>query len=514
VTSRSATAALVKKELRELLPLWSVTMAGLVFVALSADVAPALLFGLPGAILAAFAPFALGAMAMGHEYRHGTMTTLLTLPVGRDRALTVKAVVLGSLLVVAVAVAWWIGGARTPWLWMPLACGFCLAPWFTLMTRSELAGMVFAGAVPALFLLAAEVSAEAVYGPALETRDLAGQLRNLVFGTGTAAMCTVAVVGTITRFRSLEIVEGHRSVVSTAWPAVTRTNTIRRPENVYVALAMKELRLQTLPASVAALLLVLALMLAWLPDAADPYGAIERTASVLQPLFALLVAILSGALASAEERHAGTWTSQVLLPVPLWKQWAVKVAVVTSFALGAGVLLSGVMASTFPMGRWPYPMNLLSMPAITVIAAGVSLYISSLCQRGVTAFLVASGAFVAIAFCSMVFLRQLGTSVFFFPRLVLRPMIAAFGVTEAAGEAFAWVLTVLGPAGAIGISSKYALDNHRRVSTTPRTVIEQVVVIALVGALALTARVGAQGFVDAVMWHNRVEMRKVASPAE
>lgn len=512
---RPATVALVGKELRELLPLWAVTMAGLVFVGLSDGVAPALLFGLPGAILAAFAPVALGAMAMGHEYRHGTMTTLLSLPLGRGHALTVKAVVLGSLLVVAVAFAWWVGGARTPGLWIPLACGFCLAPWFTLMTRSELAGMAFAGAVPALFLLAAEVSAELVYGPTLGTRDLADQLRNRVFGTGTAVMCAIAVAGTIVRFRSLEMVEGQGRAVSMRWLPASRTIHVRRPRNVYVALVRKELRLQMLPASVAGLVLVLAVMLAWLPDAADPYGAIERTASVLQPLFAVLVAILVGALASAEERHGGTWASQVLLPVPLWKQWAVKVAVVSLFALIAGVLLSGVMTSAFPMGRWLYPMNLfLSIPAITVIAAGVSLYVSSLCQRGVTAFLVASGATLVVAFCSMFFVGQFGASIYNVPRLVLRPMIAASGITEPVAGVFAGVLILLGLAGALGLITKYALDNHRRVSTSPGTVITQVVVIALVGALGLTARIGAQGFVNAVMWHIRVDMRNVPGSSE
>lgn len=506
--ARQAAVALVRKELRELLPLWALAVAGLAAIGMVDILEPAALYALPGAILGMLAPIALGAMAFGHEFRYGTLASLLTLPTSRAHLLVVKLLVLGSLLAVLAVVAWSVG-ARTVWLFLPLASGIFLAPWLTLITRSELAGLVFACAVPALCLLAAEVWAEAVYGPTLDTRNVADQLRNRVFGTGTAVMCAVAAAGTIARFRSLEIIEGRGRAVSTRWLPAGRANTVRRPANVYVALAKKELRLQTLPASVVGLLVVLAVMVAWLPSGVDPHGAVERTASVLQPLFAVLVAILSGALASAEERHGGTWASQVLLPVPLWKQWAVKVAVVSLFALVAGVLLSGMMASTFPMGRWPYPMNVLSMPAITVVAAGVSLYVSSLCRRGVTGFLVASGATVAVAFYSMFFLGQLGPSIYFFPLLVLRPMIGALGVTDLVAAVLAWVLIVLGLAAALGLTTKYALDNHRRVSTKPRTVIKQVVAIALVGALGLTARTVAQGFVNAVMWHNRIDARQV-----
>lgn len=509
--SRSASAALARNELRELLPLWIVSVVGLGSVGVSEVFTPAALFGLPGAVLGLLVPIALGAMAMGHEYRHGTMTSLLSLPIGRGRILAVKVAVLCSLLGVVGAVAWW-SGARTPWLWLPLACGLCLAPWFTLVSRNEVAGMVFAGAVPALLLLAGEVAAEYTYGPALDMKEAAGLLRNQLLAVGTAVTCVLAFVDTARRFVSLQHFDGvSRPFMRSSAPRTTGMPA-RHVSPVYVALLKKELRLQTMPVVIASALGGLWLGLSMLPVEADRYGAITRIMVVLQPLFVVLLAILSGALASAEERHRGTWPSQVLLPISVWRQWAVKVAVVLSLAFVAGVV-SGAVTAGVPFGRGLWRVSQLSIP-VAIVAAAVSLHVSSLSQRGITAFLVACAVMAVVVSGSIFFLEVFRRDFYFLQRFVLRPSIVAWNVSQSTGAFGAFALSAISFVTTLTLIAKYSLDNHRRLSTPSGTIVRQVVAVALVGVLALAAREVARGFRQEVMWHNIVNVKKRGTLSE
>jgi hypothetical protein len=388
--ARQPTAALLTKELRELLPLWGVAMAGLVAIGVQDVFEPAILFTLPGAILGMLAPIALGAMTFGHESRHGTWAGVLTLPISRAHILAVKLLVLVILLAALAVAAWWVG-ARTPWLLLPLALGFCLAPWFTLLTRSELAGMVFAGAMPALLLLVGELVAEGAYGSYAEPRGAAYLLRTRTVGIGTAVLCAIAVADTVRRFLSLQVTDGTQRIWSSPAIGADRAAGVkRRPTNVYIALVKKELRLQTLPIVVACVI-----GLSWggvrlLSPGADESSAIATTGEVLLPLLALLLAILSGALASADERHLGVWASQVLLPVPVWKQWVVKVAVVLGLAFTFAVVFVDLEATRWRFGYW---VNVsIWLPSFAAGAAAISLYVSSISNRGVTALLVSAGA--------------------------------------------------------------------------------------------------------------------------
>ena len=98
---------------------------------------------------------------------------------------------------------------------------------------------------------------------------------------------------------------------------------------------VKELRLQQMTVIVGALYLpwwgAMAVLWRFAPE------AVTSLAGAVAILYGPLLALLSGSLASAEERQLGTMEWQMLLPLPMWKQWAVKTATVAGLALVLGV---------------------------------------------------------------------------------------------------------------------------------------------------------------------------------
>jgi hypothetical protein len=115
-------------------------------------------------------------------------------------------------------------------------------------------------------------------------------------------------------------------------------------------------------------------------------------------LHGFVVALFAGALASAEERGLGTLEWQALLPYPVWRAWAVKVAtmfgLVLVLALGLPVLLSfaGPVAGEWraaPVVRMSWGINGVHWFFLWGAAlVAVSLYVSSLCTSALRALLV------------------------------------------------------------------------------------------------------------------------------
>ena len=89
----------------------------------------------------------------------------------------------------------------------------------------------------------------------------------------------------------------------------------------------KELRLQQLTFAVSALYICGWISTLVLHPIAG-HGDIEDSLLILTVVNGAIVALLSGSLASAEERHLGVLESQVLMPTPIGRQWAVKVGIV------------------------------------------------------------------------------------------------------------------------------------------------------------------------------------------
>src|SRR4029077_5548576 len=104
----------------------------------------------------------LGAYAFGHEYVHGTMSSLLAQPMPRSRIYLAKLGVLALLLAALRSLLFVVpfpegqtvlGALIVP---LPILAALFVAPWLTLVTRMPLAGAMFSMSLAAIVLLTAE----------------------------------------------------------------------------------------------------------------------------------------------------------------------------------------------------------------------------------------------------------------------------------------------------------------------------------------------------------------------
>jgi hypothetical protein len=388
----------VTKEIRALLPTWLAGMLVLVAARLFGDPK----FYVLGLLACGFAAVALGALSMGHEYTHRTLALLLVQPSARARLLLTKLIVLLPLLLTLSAAAWvgllnpiqhqlsvgsrWGDNWSTPVvIFLPALISLSLAPLLTMLCRSALAGMVFSVCIPPLIGFAGQLLALAMYGwPGVNT-DAAERLAITVFWWGMSAVFAAAVVSNWLVFRRLEAIDGPLRDLQLpgGW---RREATATVPERLHPLwlLARKELRLQQMAFVVSGLYLVgwaaLSSVRYFVPEVfGPPLGA-------LAVLYIALQALLTGSLASAEERHLGTLQWQVLLPVATWRQWAVKAGTAFTLALALGIGWTVLLSSLHPSAD-DIHVNPLWFGAVVVLTASV-LWVSTLCASGVKALLL------------------------------------------------------------------------------------------------------------------------------
>jgi hypothetical protein len=138
---------------------------------------------------------ALGALSIGHEYRHRTLSLLLSQPRSRARLFLVKQGVLAAMLLTLAAVAGAVVDLRAresatlAFALLPVLCGLFVAPWLTMLCRNPLAGTVFAVALPALLLIVSELLYVATYG-----RGPGADVEMAIVWRATLGLCAVAAV--------------------------------------------------------------------------------------------------------------------------------------------------------------------------------------------------------------------------------------------------------------------------------------------------------------------------------
>jgi hypothetical protein len=288
----------------------------------------------------------------------------------------------------------------------PLAAGLFLAPWFTLLCRSAMAGLVLSGAVPAMLSLAG-YSAWLLVGDDPADVAAADALQRAVTWWGMVVVSGIAAVGAWQAIQRLEVVERRGELLDVPWPRLQRETwppragtpgaAVRR-RSPWGRLLAKELRLHAPLLPVAVLYVI-----AWLAVAASalfrPAGA-HAVAEITSTLYGCLVVLLAGALTCAEERQWGTMPSQLLLPVPLWQQWSLKVATALSLTLLLALGLPGLLATLSPAIGGSMREELVAMknwPFLTVGVAGIALaiYVSSV-SSGTLIALVRSAAAAAV----------------------------------------------------------------------------------------------------------------------
>jgi hypothetical protein len=479
----------VRKEIRALVPTWCACAAAIVIAAVWRDTRlltlAALAYGV-GCV-------ALGAQSFGHEYSHRTVGLLLSQPSSRPRTLVVKFATLTAMVVALSLLAWpvvfsdvrWIkraggGDARTI-LVLAALCAICVAPLLSMICRNVLAAIVLTTAIPGTLFVVGDVVGVALYGAAQSAR--VDQFTFSIFWRGMFLICIVAVILCSWMFARLEAIEGRGTDFQLPkWgrprDSPAAVGALASPLRQLVS---KELRLYQVAIPVVALYVGAYFLVARIgrdfPSVADPVPAMSM-------LYAALLGMLIGALASAEERQMGTLEWQTLLPMPSWQQWVVKSGVVAVLVLILGVMLPYAlrMISPVPGDRLAYeaPREVLNTTLMVVMLTSVCLYVSSLSSSGVRALvtalpvLAASAAAVNIVAWTMaVAVRRMGFASAF--------RAAAFDVVRAPSAV--WLAIVLG---FVGIAISFAAINHRSAERpVKRIALQASAMIVYAGVFAI-----------------------------
>ncbi len=330
---------LIRKEVEQLRPAWLLGLFGAqvgLLLQEGNDMAwvltiPVLLFAL------------LASLSLGIEFQQRTLPALLSAPVERRRIWNVKMGVLaGGLLsqVLVLALAGLTAQGRVSTQFVVLI-GFALAfafaawatvPWWTLVTRNLLAGLVFAVAVPPLTLVLIASLVDWLSSP-FAMGSTASTIVLLVLGGGYLLGAPWFARKLWLALEAPDLAERELN-----WPFFTRrptTATRRLTRGTWLrSLIGKELRLQSIT--------LVTLAAGGLVTVAKPFVpqtvVSQELAALFIGLFAVVAVILAGSTAIAEERRLGTLDGQVLLPVSRAVQWTLKLLVGLAIT-GVAVLL-------------------------------------------------------------------------------------------------------------------------------------------------------------------------------
>jgi hypothetical protein len=200
-------------------------------------------------------------------------------------------------------------------------------------------------------------------------------------------------------FVELEATHGQDAPIHLELPrrAATASVTLSR-RHPLVLLALKELRLQQLAWSLAVVyaLLYIGLIL-WRRGTADA----DTLAQVLTMFFTGAIAIVLGAVTTAEERQLGTHEGQLMQPLPTWQGWFVKAGMALGSAGILTILLPVVLITLLPIehvrafarGGLLSPQFIWSLAMIVAI----STYVSALSPTTVRSLVATIAVLVAVA---------------------------------------------------------------------------------------------------------------------
>ena len=457
----------VRKEFRELLPWWGATLVVVFsFAGPGGHLSPRL--GGPGflalgLLLSGAGMIAVGALSIGNEYAHRTLGPLLALPIDRRRVLAIKFAVLTLLVAVLMFVTWFglsradyhIASAQAVTVAAALVAIF-IAPWLTMVCRGPLAGSIFAGAIP-VALQAADNATWREFG------DL-----HLMW-PGMALVSAIGAVLTWRTFLRLEAIDGpHADIDAPAWlrrhVAIERMPTESRGR--VWQLVLKELHLQQMTLVVSGLYAVV-----WIGFAAARSVAVGFWTIAI--LHGGLVAVMSGALASAEERRLGSADWQTLLPVSAWKQWMIKAGVAIGLALVLAVGVSALLGSGQPWADLSFHKELAY--AVVMLCVG-SLYVSSFSSSGMRALLASLPVIAGAALLT----SSLQRPIVFVGQQLFRPLATAAApwidvlLYGQVLSGMVWILAV----GLAALLLRFGYTNHRWADRGRVRIQRQVLLIA------------------------------------
>jgi ABC-type transport system involved in multi-copper enzyme maturation permease subunit len=436
----------------------------------------------------------LGSSAIGPEFSNGTMGQLLVQPCERRRLWLMKMAVLAAaltpFLVVAVLMqaAWRGEPAVVLALLVPL-CALCAVPALTLIARNGLGATVLSIALPLLVFGIAVAVTTWLYGrvnfPEQE-KDFEQTLVRACFGA-LCVYCAAACWFGYWKFMRFQVADSLSRELPLGKlieaPLAGIVNRLfGRRQRAFASLLRKELRLQHASFLIAAAFaIIFAVMLVVLPSLHAEYRDVALMLPVV--LLAGIIPLVAGAQSVAEERNLGLHAWLLTLPVPLWKQWLVKLAVTLGASCALGVMLPWLfliagharneeIGSPMSEELWPVLMIVLGQMLFTALA----VFASSLSFATLRAVMGCIGLLTAMGL-STYLIGMLEN------KLGLHQLIEAFPVASRAGLFDNWdagqAIATAGMALGILLLGVLAYSNFRSIEITRRRWWGQVLMLVV-----------------------------------
>jgi hypothetical protein len=346
------------------------------------------------------------ANAFGSEFDHRTMGQLLVQPRSRGRIYLEKLGVAGGIAGTAAVIFFLTpsgsGVTGDPQILL-LILGLASAPFFTLISRSTLAGFVFTLAVPMALYLVLQTLLDVYHARVYpDLADRSSEEKALLWAGGAIYLGATALAGWRV-FRRLEWREGGAGggsapglhALTGAWDGWIGRRWLGQAATAQ--LIRKELRLHVVPWLVAGILVGLwglsLLIRKWAPESEWGVAAANpSTVTLFAGILGAFIFLVTGASAIAEERVLGTLEWQWTQPIPMARQWRIKLGVTTALALTLGLILPAalvwlgfdaeILSTTFGSLDWQ-PITAYSIALAALFAT--NLYASSVSQSSMKA---------------------------------------------------------------------------------------------------------------------------------
>jgi ABC-type transport system involved in multi-copper enzyme maturation permease subunit len=394
IRARSLSPLLIK-ETRALLPVWAGTMAalGAAFALHGRSYSDLAVIGYVGGAVS------LGAHSIGHEYGGRTLPMLLAQPAARWRLFAAKMLIVGAMLALLAAAAALVfsadrfrGNDGVATIVLPILASLFTTPLLTMLCRNTLAGAILGVSGPMTLWVLTMVVAWWAFGVDGNTVSVWFLRRWVLIAT---IACPILAALTWRVFSRLEAVEGTPLTLTLPRWAAARAG-VRRPAP-WRALFAKEVHLQQMTIAITVFYGVIWTMGVGLRDTVPASVALPLEAVLL--LYCMGLAVVIGALASAEERQLGTLEVQLLQPVSALAQWVVKCVVALSLAVLLGVALPVGLITVVSLNTGSIPIVAMSptLFLLVIMLTSSSLYISSLVGSGVKAMTWSLPAGIGVA---------------------------------------------------------------------------------------------------------------------
>ena len=350
------------------------------------------------------------ANAFGSEFEHRTAGQLLVQPRSRGDLYREKLGVAGGIAGTAAVIFFlttsqsMAGDLHTlPLILGTLILGLASAPFFTLISRSTLAGFVFTLAAPMALYLILQTLLNVYHARVYpDLVDRSREEKALLWAGGVIYLGATTLASWRV-FKRLEWREGGAGGGSTpglyavtgAWDRWIGRRWLGQAATAQ--LIRKELRLHVVPWLVAGILVGLwglcLFVRKWAPESELGVAAANpSTVTLLAGIFGAFVVLVTGACAIAEERVLGTLEWQWTQPISMARQWRIKVGIATALALTLGLILPAALVwlgfdaealdTAFGQPDWqPIAVYTLSMAALFA----ASIYASSVSQSSMKA---------------------------------------------------------------------------------------------------------------------------------